>query len=448
MQEYIRHKSKEIHGITLIALVITIIVLLILAGISISMLSGDNSILQQAGKAKEETTIAEDKEMIKLSLMQALSNNLAGNIEKDALISELSKNTTKTFKVYTDDDKFVVSIENNVYSVDLKGNIEKIDKSILKKDSTPGDIKKAENGKILAGTEDEPFIIMSIEDLVYLSQTTNTGDSLKNKYVRLGRNLDFRSELSYCNYETKEYNEYLGVTDDVGLMEALTNEKYNGFAPNKSYHGGTFDGDGKVIKNLYIKKDGDVAFFVSGSSTQIYIKNLELTGNILCNGDKCASFVTEYSGSVVNCISRVNITITGNNAGGIAVKGKCMSCKYYGIIKGNENIGGIVSHYSSTIDCENYGNISGTKIVGGISGLVGNATRCKNYGIITADTYAGGINGWYGVVKECENYGEITALTSDAGGIIAYARNDTTEKCINYGEINSTNVAGGIVRCI
>ncbi len=49
-------------GITLIALVITIIVLLILAGISISMLSEDNSILQKATDAKtntERTTVIE-----------------------------------------------------------------------------------------------------------------------------------------------------------------------------------------------------------------------------------------------------------------------------------------------------------------------------------------------------------------------------------------------------
>ena len=43
-------------GITLIALVITIIVLLILAGVSISMLSGDNSILTNATKAIREKT--------------------------------------------------------------------------------------------------------------------------------------------------------------------------------------------------------------------------------------------------------------------------------------------------------------------------------------------------------------------------------------------------------
>ena len=49
-----RQKTKE-KAITLIALVITIIVLLILAGVTISALSGQNGILQNALKAKEET---------------------------------------------------------------------------------------------------------------------------------------------------------------------------------------------------------------------------------------------------------------------------------------------------------------------------------------------------------------------------------------------------------
>ena len=54
-------------GITLIALVITIIVLLILAGISISMLSGDNEILQRVGQASAETEEKEVYEQISLA---------------------------------------------------------------------------------------------------------------------------------------------------------------------------------------------------------------------------------------------------------------------------------------------------------------------------------------------------------------------------------------------
>ena len=53
---------KNKNGITLIALVITIVVLLILAGVSVTMLTGDNGILSQAQNAKEETEQAQVEE--------------------------------------------------------------------------------------------------------------------------------------------------------------------------------------------------------------------------------------------------------------------------------------------------------------------------------------------------------------------------------------------------
>ena len=59
---------KNQKGITLIALVITIIVLLILAGVTIATLRGDNGILTQADAAKNNTNRAEAIEKINLAL--------------------------------------------------------------------------------------------------------------------------------------------------------------------------------------------------------------------------------------------------------------------------------------------------------------------------------------------------------------------------------------------
>ena len=59
-------KENESRGITLIALVVTIIVLLILAGVSISVLTGENGILKRSTEAKEQTRIAEAKEELDL----------------------------------------------------------------------------------------------------------------------------------------------------------------------------------------------------------------------------------------------------------------------------------------------------------------------------------------------------------------------------------------------
>ena len=67
-------------GITLIALVITIIVLLILAGVSIAMLTGDNGILTRAGEAKDDTAVAEAVERINMELSAAYALVLSGDI--------------------------------------------------------------------------------------------------------------------------------------------------------------------------------------------------------------------------------------------------------------------------------------------------------------------------------------------------------------------------------
>lgn len=59
---------KQEKGITLIALVITIIVLLILAGVSISMVAGDNGILSRATKAGDNTDSASVRELVKTAI--------------------------------------------------------------------------------------------------------------------------------------------------------------------------------------------------------------------------------------------------------------------------------------------------------------------------------------------------------------------------------------------
>ena len=70
----LKERFKRNEGITLIAIVITIIVLLILAGISISMLTSQNSILNRAVEAKEKTGTSNAEEQRKLAQAEALTN--------------------------------------------------------------------------------------------------------------------------------------------------------------------------------------------------------------------------------------------------------------------------------------------------------------------------------------------------------------------------------------
>ena len=81
------HKKSKASGITLIALVVTIIVLLILAGVSISVLTGDNGVLTQATKAKLKTDIAGLKEQVEMAVVSYKFDNIHNT--KELTVSEI-----------------------------------------------------------------------------------------------------------------------------------------------------------------------------------------------------------------------------------------------------------------------------------------------------------------------------------------------------------------------
>ena len=65
---------RKENGITLIALVITIIVLLILAGITIAMLTGENGILNNATKSKSINELGAAKDLVALKANEAVTS--------------------------------------------------------------------------------------------------------------------------------------------------------------------------------------------------------------------------------------------------------------------------------------------------------------------------------------------------------------------------------------
>lgn len=99
----IKKTLKASNGITLIALVITIIVLLILAGISITMLSGDNSILSQAGRARDLTEEKSEEEIQKIESMIEAINTYTSNtsVSSENEVTILYLNTTFTVQAGT-----------------------------------------------------------------------------------------------------------------------------------------------------------------------------------------------------------------------------------------------------------------------------------------------------------------------------------------------------------
>lgn len=81
----LKQKNQKEKGITLIALVITIIVLLILAGVTISTLTGGNGILTKASDASKETEIASVKEQAQLDISNWITEELENG--RDGTIS-------------------------------------------------------------------------------------------------------------------------------------------------------------------------------------------------------------------------------------------------------------------------------------------------------------------------------------------------------------------------
>ena len=91
-------KGKKQGGITLIALVITIIVLLILAAVTINALSGDNGILKRASEAKKGTNQSNVEEITKLSINGLITDNLGdtSTITPEVLANRIDKDYNRT----------------------------------------------------------------------------------------------------------------------------------------------------------------------------------------------------------------------------------------------------------------------------------------------------------------------------------------------------------------
>ena len=139
---------KNQKGVTLVSLVVTIIVLLILAGISVAMLTGDNGILTQANSAKKKTDTSKNEEIIKLIYNAAkLRLTAASEDDKGKSLLQLSEEEAESsFKEYNitikDIDGTIYGTKDYIYKfgnseieykLDSSGNIEQDDGSLTLK---------------------------------------------------------------------------------------------------------------------------------------------------------------------------------------------------------------------------------------------------------------------------------------------------------------------------
>ena len=128
---YLTH-TKRNKGITLIALVVTIIVLLILAGISIMMLTGQNGILNRASEAKENTGRAEAEELVKLSVTDAITQGLGSLTDKN-LKTALDNNIgAGKYEISGDEENgWRVGVDEKEYKISSTGNVKEKSETAL-----------------------------------------------------------------------------------------------------------------------------------------------------------------------------------------------------------------------------------------------------------------------------------------------------------------------------
>ena len=417
-------ENKRCKGITLIALVVTIVVLLILAGVSISMLTGNNGIITQAQNAKKETEEAEEKEKIQLAVLDAISKNddlTEENLQKE-IDDEFGSGETKVYENGDEDFSVIFQNKDSNYRIE-DGEVTKIDIAFKIKDK--GDLQD---------------FIKEVSD----------GNSFKDQYIYLLENIDLENE-------------------EWGVIGSYTDD-----STNKPF-AGIFEGNNKTISNININKSGEenIGLFSYNLGT---IRDLKIEGGSITGLQRVGGIVSINKGTIENCHNNgTTITIASTSGGGgIAASnrgGIIIYCSNKSNIIASQAgyVGGIaggVQKNSEISNCFNIGNIEGGYNVGGIAGSTEENTQikcCYNAGNIVGtdvrenegNTNTGGIVGLLrGNINSCYNAGTINGISS-IGGIVGQTgvSTDTNDieisNCYNVGKVENQgwadigNIIGG-----
>ncbi len=238
------------------------------------------------------------------------------------------------------------------------------------------------------GTESDPYIIETADQLAYFKDSQTDNAYYDGKYVKLNADID----LADCTWS--------------GIGGGSSS---NGFK-------GTFDGNGHVVYNVALVYGKNKGFFNSATGA---IKNLTLFGSV--------------SGtSAVNYIGML-----------VAINGASIdNCAVYGNMETNAQYAALIAawSYGDINNCTSYGYVKGGNIVGGTvgydvksGGVIGKLTGLKNYATVATD-------GDFAV-----------ANTSGIGGIAALVGSGAiVDNCFNYGSVIASSAAsdggtGGIV---
>ena len=210
---------KREKGITLIALVVTIIVLIILASISIGALTGKNGIIGQSKDAKEETEIAEEKEVVSLATVKSMEKDRFGNVIRENLQEALDELAGEGKTIVTGNGPFTVTFKESERNYIINEN---------------GSVIESTNSNIFTYTEDG-YITGIKEEYWYWEE--KTAEAQKQNSIKVATITNF--ELA-----SVEIPDFRILKDEIGTTLVIPNEingiKIKGIAPNAF----------SVIKNL------------------------------------------------------------------------------------------------------------------------------------------------------------------------------------------------------
>ena len=238
------NQSKTaIAGITLVALVVTIVVLLILAGITITYVMGDNSVFNRASEAKLKTDIANWKEKLEMAKSSVIIDGL-GAFNPDKYFDYIQEQG-----IIEDKETDVVDNEDGTYDVTTKpGYIFQVELVPTKEKPTDAEIEYiGQAGKIAP-------IIKRIE-----TSSTQTSITAKAIVTRLGNGTVTYYYKSYSADESS-YQEIADANSETGATQNT------GIAAGEKY----------IIKVVAKNEIGEVSKTVEVTATKVLVESITL----------------------------------------------------------------------------------------------------------------------------------------------------------------------------
>jgi hypothetical protein len=270
------------------------------------------------------------------------------------------------------------------------------------------------------------------------------------------------------NYKQEADLDLLGDLDGDGTFGETGDEEWTAIGDGTNKFTGTFDGDNKDIRNIYINKPSVHTQGLFGYVMDSTISNVRiLSGTVIGNDGVGGVVAYNKSGRITNCFNSGRVRGNTGVAGIVAsnADGVITDCFNSGAVTGNTYTGGVAgtnSPIAIITGCSNSGNVGATSIYsGGVvasnSGTVTNSSNNNNNSNVTGKGYLGGVAGYNGgTITGCSNSGDVTSTAAGAdvsslvGGVVGLlSNNGRITGCSNSGTIRGEkNNVGGIVGII